>query len=716
MRSPDRLRVGRNEGRLRATLLSPLPPRRRSFLSVGLAVVFASAVFVLGTGRVAFAQTPRAFPDTTGRIGIFNDQITGLGGLTEAQVRFAATHYVGTQKMTRRDADRLRAIRPEFLILHYRLGISLGYRAPDTSCRPTGGFISVIDGDWVTEWPGDAAVKDDWFYKYGGQRVFNCDWGWYLMDTDNAAWRQAWLEAVLRQLEANDDDGLFADSVSVPNGFGADRYTPPLPPIDIPWEEGWSRRIERWLTLVRSTFAGRYRLIPNAGGWVTTRDTTDYSAADGVMIEGFSRWGPGSAFAPADWKLQMNRILGLERQNKIIIAQSYLGAAADIESRTFYLANYLLIKGAQTYLNMELSSAPEWFPEYELPLGRYTEPIPGAVDDLFRAPWGVYARRYVNGLALVNPGSTTRTVPLDRLYRIVTPAGGGIVPADGDISSWRVNLAPVTSVTLGPNRAAVLLVSGASGDLSGDGRADILWRRTNGEDAIWTMNGPAVVSASPLPPVADARWQIGATADFDGDGSPDILWRNTATGENVLWLMNGSSVTSAPSLPPVFDPGWQIRAAADFDGDGRSDILWRHAVTGENTIWLMSGATSVKSAVPLPPVADTAWQIFGAADFNGDGGPDLLWRHGTTGANTIWVMNGTAPATPAAAAAMPPVSDRGWEIGGVADFTGDGRPDILWRHAATGENTIWQMNGTSVVGAIALPPVSDLSWRMSGPR
>ena len=62
----------------------------------------------------------------------------------------------------------------------------------------------------------------------------------------------------------------------------------------------------------------------------------------------------------------------------------------------------------------------------------------------------------------------------------------------------------------------------------------------------------------------------------------------------------------------------------------------------------MNGAAIVSSA-PLPTVADANWQLAGAADFNGDGHPDLVWRHAVTGAVSRYhVMHpggGTAYAT-----------------------------------------------------------------------
>lgn len=235
----------------------------------------------------------------------------------------------------------------------------------------------------------------------------------------------------MRQIRDTHADGAFLDSVSVPNALGPDQFSPPLP------------------ALVR----GRLGLpvIANAGSWVTTRDRTDYSGADGVMIEDFA-----TGLAPADWALDLDRALGLVRKGRVVIAQSY-PAAGDVDARLFDLASYLLIKGGRTYVNLEVASSPEWFPEYGVELGPAQAPPPQRVEQL--AQQGVYARRYGHGLAVVNPGDTPATYRPDRTYRRVAPVGGGVVPPDGvPPASWRLTLKPVRgAIELGPRRAAILL-------------------------------------------------------------------------------------------------------------------------------------------------------------------------------------------------------------------------------------------------------------------
>lgn len=402
------------------------------------------------------SSSVRPLPNTQTDIHVFNDQLSS--SMSEAQFQFAATHYAGTQKMIRADADHLRQYNPDFVILHYRLGLGLGYRSIQNACDPTGDWLRIVEGNnWVQEWP--SSVQENWFFHWpeiDGTRVLNCDWGWYLTNLDDPGWRSYWSGEVLRQLQANSDDGLFADSFSVPNYLGADRYVPTLPTIDASFESQWATRFENFVTFMQQGELTPYHFIPNVGSWVTTRDPTDYSGADGVMIEGFAEWGNSLYFDLADWQLQMNRILGLVVQDRAILAQQYVNPN-DLQERMFVLGSYLLIKGSHTYLNFDLGLDPEWFPEYDIPIGNPTDGISGEIDALRNTGWSVYSRAYSNGIVLVNPTESGRSINLGQTYYQAAPSGGGLVPSDGDISSMTVSYTPVASVTLDPNQAAILL-------------------------------------------------------------------------------------------------------------------------------------------------------------------------------------------------------------------------------------------------------------------
>ncbi len=251
----------------------------------------------------------------------------------------------------------------------------------------------------------------------------------------------------------------------------------------------------------------------------------------------------------------------------------------------------------------------------------------------------------------------------------------------------------------------------ATADFNGDGKPDILWRNdATGQNVIWLMDGTTKLSEVTLPAVPDTQWQIVAVADLNADSKPDILWRHAADGRNVVWFLDGTTFTSQGFLPPVADTAWRLAAVADFNADTTPDLVWRNGTTGQNVVWYLDGITVLSQAL-LAPVPDTAWQLTGAADFNGDQAPDLLWRNGVTGLNVVWYMNG---ATYQSQVLLPPVADTAWHVGAVQDMNADGQVDLVWRNGTTGQNAVWFLNGVTLINEAALPPVGT-PWDMPNP-
>jgi hypothetical protein len=138
-------------------------------------------------------------------------------------------------------------------------------------------------------------------------------------------------------------------------------------------------------------------------------------------------------------------------------------------------------------------------------------------------------------------------------------------------------------------------------------------------------------------------------------------------------------------------------------------ILWRNTSTGADTVWYMDGATHAGTAT-LDPLTGP-WKMVATADFNNDGEADILWRNFSTGANMVWYMNGIERLS---AVDLPPVTDQSWRIIAAADFNADGKPDILWRNISTGENIVWYMDGITHMGSDDLVLVPDEDWKIVG--
>jgi len=165
-----------------------------------------------------------------------------------------------------------------------------------------------------------------------------------------------------------------------------------------------------------------------------------------------------------------------------------------------------------------------------------------------------------------------------------------------------------------------------------------------------------------------------------------------------------------------FDGTCRCTPRSDFNGDGFSDLVWRHHVSGQNVAWFMNGVNLISGTFTNPSaLADANWKIVGTSDFNRDGKADFLWRHAVSGENAVWFMDGvdlisgtfTSPSA---------LADMNWQMVGTGDFNRDGKADFLWRHAVSGEIVMWFMDGTNLVsGTFTTPPaIADISWRIAG--
>jgi hypothetical protein len=200
-----------------------------------------------------------------------------------------------------------------------------------------------------------------------------------------------------------------------------------------------------------------------------------------------------------------------------------------------------------------------------------------------------------------------------------TNAGADLVGRDSTGTLWYY---PGTANPAVPLGARVRVGAGWSGynvltgtyDLTGDGRADLIARDSTG--ALWLYRGtgnPAALFAARVR--VGTGWQIYnsllGTGDLTGDGRADLIARDSS---GALWLYRGTGSATAPFATRTrVGTGWQIYNAmsgvGDVTGDGRADLIARDS-TG--TLWLYRGTGSATAPFATRTRVGAGWQIFNA--------------------------------------------------------------------------------------------------------
>jgi len=356
---------------------------------------------------------------------------------------------VGSQKLVLGATRALRAINPNFVVLHYHL--AMWQSAPSTS------FI--VDGQsWSNDYP-EVTTHESWFWhNANGDRVPSSNDGKLLMNVSDSGFAAYWADSLAQQTAAGEYDGVFLDSASPALLTGeCSTADPRLAGTAARYQtfselggQTWIAAWDAWIGALDAALGSAgIPLIPNTGPLITTWDNSDYNRTRGIFVESFA----DPSFAVTDWKASTNQILTIAGEGKIVILQSYLSSTGDLAHRLYYLANYLLVKGSRTYLFYFAETELEWYPEWQIDLGAAAA-MPTSVDAL--AWQGVYRRDYAKGVVLCNPGTSAVTVTLEAPMRRVDPQGGGAVPSDGSVPGT-LGTTSVSSLSLAAGAGAVLL-------------------------------------------------------------------------------------------------------------------------------------------------------------------------------------------------------------------------------------------------------------------
>ena len=186
-----------------------------------------------------------------------------------------------------------------------------------------------------------------------------------------------------------------------------------------------------------------------------------------------------------------------------------------------------------------------------------------------------------------------------------------------------------------------------SGDVTGDGRSDMIARTPDGKLSLYT-NGGSNTAPYATGILIGTSWQSFRwflAGDVTGDGRADLV--AAGSDGNLTLYTNGGSNTAPYATGILIGTAWQQFTrimAGDVTGDGRADLV---AIKPDGTLWLYTNGGSNTAPYATGVLIGTSWQNFRSvslADVTGDGRADLV-AVGSNGTLTLYTNGGsnTAP-------------------------------------------------------------------------
>jgi hypothetical protein len=313
-----------------------------------------------------------------------------------------------------------------------------------------------------------------------------------------------------------------------------------------------------------------------------------------------------------------------------------------------------------------------------------------------------------SGIAGVRPGRGdgtfgTAITPLKTFvgYDLVTPVGtfNGDRNADlvarrkstGDLVLFRGNGAGGFSrVKLAGGFGSVNRLV-ATGDVSGDGKADLLARSADGRMRRYNGDGAGHLGAGRLIPGTWNYPTVTGMGDLTGDGPGDLLVRDSA---GALWVAPGNGTGSFGQLVPVDGSIGNLAgvAVAPVSGSPEPDLV---GFAGDALVMATNtGRTNVGRAIPAGPSFALASQVLNVGDWDGDRHGDVITRQ-TDG--TLVLYRGTGTGTLAAGTLL---DSRDFHavsmLTAAGDVNGDGKPDLT--AVKGGQLVLYPGNGRAALG------------------
>ncbi|HZU31368.1 MAG TPA: VCBS repeat-containing protein [Candidatus Angelobacter sp.] len=178
-------------------------------------------------------------------------------------------------------------------------------------------------------------------------------------------------------------------------------------------------------------------------------------------------------------------------------------------------------------------------------------------------------------------------------------------------------------------------------------------------------------------PVGKAPVSV-AIADVNHDGKPDLIIANTADETISIFLGDGKGhFTAAPGSPFPCGKAPNDIAVADMNHDGNPDLIIANTETPLITVLLGDGKGGFKPSAHSPFDTHSRPHVHGVAvaDFNGDGKPDVITE--SWGNNQILMFLGDGAGNLILPGRAFATGKRPYERLRSADFNQDGKADVV---------------------------------------
>ncbi len=236
-----------------------------------------------------------------------------------------------------------------------------------------------------------------------------------------------------------------------------------------------------------------------------------------------------------------------------------------------------------------------------------------------------------------------------------------------------------------------------------------------------TLQGTRLRSAVQLPSTQAAHGRlIGATVS--NTGVTRLVYFNNSTGALSVSVYGGANHETflGSSQLTTLSAGWAARAIADFNHDGSFGVIATDASNGDVEVYSFGGAqaTSLLKKEAINGLSVSGYNVFGAADLNGDGHADLLLQNRSTQQVMVAYLGGANRISVLSTHNLESSTFVGWTAAGMEDMNGDGHPDLILVNNKTGESIVNFYGGEmgfGYIGSAYLDPAASRDWAIVVP-